>query len=155
MRGATPLREHAPSAESRTPVNSEGPEQVGGRVGLCLDARLYSLDEDGEKFLFFAPVQLDGARDELGVQYGLRRLPRSLRAPEHDRDGAGSFGSRVQPEVALGDHAERAKRAGEELTEVVTGHVLDYLAAGLRHRPVREYDRNADDEVPDRAVSMP
>src|SRR5438876_12317916 len=37
--------------------------------------------------------------------------------------------NRLQPQRDLRDHAERAERAGEELTEVVAGDVLDNPAA--------------------------
>jgi hypothetical protein len=60
----------------------------------------------------------------------------------------------MQPEVALGDDAERAQRAGEELGEVVACDVLDHLAAGLGYSPIREDYSYADDDVPDRPVAV-
>jgi hypothetical protein len=64
--------------------------------------------------------------------------PRGRGVGELDGHRPGHLGHRVQPEVALRDHAERAERAGEKFGEVVAGDVLDDLAAGLGHRPVRE-----------------
>ena len=47
----------------------------------------------------------------------------------------------------LQDRAEGPERARVELPEVVAGDVLDHLAAGLRQGPVRERDRDPEDQV--------
>ena len=67
-------------------------------------------------------------------------------------DGPGGLPDRVQPEVGLGDDAEGPQGAGEQLGEVVAGHVLDDLAAGLRHRAVGEHHFDADDQISHRTV---
>jgi hypothetical protein len=41
----------------------------------------------------------------------------------------------MQPDGGLRDQAERAARAGEQLAQVVAGHVLDDLAARLAVLP--------------------
>ena len=64
-------------------------------------------------------------------------------------------GQRVQPEGCLGDQAERARRPGEQLAEVVAGHVLDDLAARLRDGPVGPHDGDADQQVARGAVAQP
>jgi hypothetical protein len=57
----------------------------------------------------------------------------------------------VQPQHHLGDHRERAEGPVHELGEVVAGHVLDHVAAGAGDGAVREHERRADHEVPQRA----
>ncbi len=47
----------------------------------------------------------------------------------------------------VGDDAQSAQGAREELGEVVAGDVLDDLAAGLGDRPVGQDDGDADDQV--------
>jgi hypothetical protein len=67
-------------------------------------------------------------------------------------DGPGRLPDGVQPEVRLGDDAQSTQGTGEQLGEVVAGHVLDDLAAGLRHRAIGEHHLYTDDQIPDRAV---
>ena len=50
------------------------------------------------------------------------------------------LGDRVQPQGQLGDHAERALGADEELREVVAGRRLDGAAAGPDDAAAREHD---------------
>ena len=66
--------------------------------------------------------------------------------PDVPRRPAGSGCSR---NAALGDQAERAVRAGEELAQVVAGDVLDDLAAGLGDHAVGAHHGDADQQVAD------
>jgi hypothetical protein len=62
---------------------------------------------------------------------------------------------RVQPERRLGDQAERALRPREQLAQVVAGHVLDHLAAGLGHDAVGPHHGDPDEQVTRRPVAQP
>src|SRR5215217_5163923 len=128
---------------AQSPRLPKGPEEEIGRLRLRLDGGGYTLDKNSDQPGLVAPVQLKGARDDLGVHDGLRRLSRRDRVRELDGDGAGCLGPRVQPEVARRYEAERAQRTCKELGEVVASHVLDDLTASLRHRPVRKHYLNA------------
>ena len=73
------------------------------------------------------------------------------RCRRRGRASAGSRSARTAVAVAAGSGCrrtdtsriapERAERAGEQLGQVVAGHVLDHLAAGLRARAVGERHR--------------
>src|SRR5215217_6139061 len=133
---------------AQSPRLPKGPEEEIGRLRLRLNGGGYTLDKNSDQPGLVAPVQLKGARDELGVHDGLRRLSRRDRVRKLDGDGAGCFGPRVQPEVARRYEAERAQRTCKELGEVVASHVLDDLTASLRHHPVRKHYLNAYYQVP-------
>ena len=62
-------------------------------------------------------------------------------------------GGRVEAHRHLEDRAERSEGAGEELGQVVPGHVLDHLAAGLREGAVRERHAHAHHQVAHAAVA--
>jgi hypothetical protein len=87
---------------------SKAPEQVGGGLGLRLDAGFYTLDENREEPRVFTPVQLYCARHELGVHDRLGCPSGGQRALGLECHRAGRLEPGVQPEVALGDDAERA-----------------------------------------------
>ena len=78
---------------------------------------------------------------------GLGRVSGSLRGLDLDGDRPGRPGARVEPEVCVGDHTKRPEGPCKELREVVASDVLDYLAAGLRNRPVREDNGDPDDLI--------
>ena len=59
----------------------------------------------------------------------------------------------MQTERRLGDQAERAVGAGEQLAEVVAGDVLHDLAAGLGDGAVGPDHGDADEQVARRAVA--
>jgi hypothetical protein len=61
----------------------------------------------------------------------------------------------MQPEGRLGDQAQRALRPGEQLADVVAGHVLDHLAAGVRDHPVRADRGDPDQQVARGPVPQP
>ena len=61
----------------------------------------------------------------------------------------------MQPERGLGDQAQRPERPGEQLADVIAGHVLDDLAAGLGHPAVRAHHGDPDQQVARRAVAQP
>ncbi len=52
------------------------------------------------------------------------------------------------------DEAERPERPGEELGQVVAGHVLDHLAAGSGDRSVGQGHGDAEDQVTRRSVAV-
>src|SRR5919202_3182239 len=81
------------------------------------------------------------------MHYGLRRLSGFLGARKPHRHRSGSLGLGVQPEVGGRDQAQSSQRTREELGEIVAGHVLDDLAAGLRYRSVRKQYGYADYKV--------
>ena len=58
----------------------------------------------------------------------------------------------VQPQHHLGHHGERAVGAVHDLGHVVARHVLDHVAAGMRDRAVGQHERDADDDIAQRAV---
>ena len=61
----------------------------------------------------------------------------------------------METEDDLGDHAQGAERAAEQLGQVVAGDVLDHLAAGPGHGPVGQDHGDADDQVAHGAVAQP
>ena len=62
-------------------------------------------------------------------------------------------GKWMQAEGDLCDDAECAEGSGEEFGEIVTGDVLDDLAAAARDGAVGEDDGHADDEIAKRAIA--
>ena len=56
-------------------------------------------------------------------------------------------GHRSQAQGRLGDDAQRALRADEEVCQVVAGHVLDRPAAGPDDAAVGEHDLKTEDGV--------
>ena len=78
---------------------------------------------------------------------------RSGRVGRRPDGGDRPLGERVQADRQLHDHAERSERAGEQLGQVVAGHVLDHLPAGARDGAVGERDGHADHEVAGGAVA--
>src|ERR687886_642153 len=62
----------------------------------CLRLRLnggrYAFDEEGEKPRILVPVQLQGARDDLGMHYSLRRFAHLFSVREFNRHRAGLLG---------------------------------------------------------------
>ena len=74
-------------------------------------------------------------------------------SPERPTAVAVAGATRVQAHGHLEDGAERAVGPGEQLGQVVPGHVLDHLAAALRARAVGERDAHADHEVAHAAVA--
>ena len=82
-----------------------------------------------------------------------RRAASSSASAAMAHGGGGRGGDRVEAHGQLDDRAERPERAGEQLRDVVAGHVLDDLAAALRERAVRERDPHAHDEVTRAAVA--
>ena len=79
----------------------------------------------------------------------------SAASGQRDGDDPARRRQRVQPERRLGDDAEGAEGAGEQLAEVVAGDVLDDPAAGLGHHPVGAHEGDADEQVPGGAVEQP
>ena len=59
----------------------------------------------------------------------------------------------MQAHRQLHDRPQRPERAGEQLGDVVAGHVLDHLAAALRERAVGERHAHTDHEVARAAVA--
>ena len=59
-----------------------------------------------------------------------------VKGAEHHLQRAAPLRHRDQPEEGLGDDAEGALGTGEEARQVIAGHVLDRLAAGLENRAV-------------------
>ena len=70
-----------------------------------------------------------------------------------NRDGRGR--PAVQPEGHIGQRGQRAVRAGQQLGQVVAGHVLDHLAAGVRDGAVGEHERGPDEQVARGAEAVP
>ena len=58
----------------------------------------------------------------------------------------------MQAKGGFDDYAERAKGADEELGQVVSGDVLDDFSPAARQRAIRQSDRDADEQVAQRAV---
>src|SRR5215207_6404896 len=108
-----------------------------------------------QQFLALAVVQLDGRSLDLRMNYSLRCRLCLLGARHLDGHGAGSFGTRMEAEVGGSDDTQGTERAGEELRQVVAGHVLDDLAACFGHGAVVQDDRYADDQISDGAVPVP
>src|SRR5215213_6363647 len=96
-----------------------------------------------QQFLALAVVQLDGRSLDLRMNYSLRCRLCLLGARHLDGHGAGSFGSRMEAEVGGSDDTQGTERAGEELRQVVAGHVLDDLAACFGHGAVVQDDSYA------------
>ena len=65
------------------------------------------------------------------------------------------LGSRLDLEVHLRDHSQRAERADVQLHQVVARDVLHHLTAGTRDLAGRVGHRNADHPVADGAVACP
>src|SRR5919107_3641993 len=133
----------------------EGVEQEGSDLDLLLDAGWYALEEDGEQPGFLSLWQLEGRRRDLGVHHGRGRPRRRLGALDLDGDPPRHLGDRMQPEVGGHDDSQGPERSREQLGEVVAGHVLDDLAAGLRHSSVVQNDGYADDKLSDGPVPVP
>ncbi len=135
-------------ARPEHPAHQRGP--LGQPAGVAFQQHRHP-----DQAIARRPVDLDGHRGEVGP--GRRRDALGGRgrvgvARGHER---GRGGQRVQPEDGLGDQAERPLRAGVQLAEVVPGHVLDDLAAGLGHGPVRADHGDADQQVAGGAVAQP
>ena len=99
-----------------------------------------------------AVQKLQRAGDDLrGDDVGHR-----LRGLVHLREGGhhGALGRRLgdQLEQNLGDHAQRAFRADEQVLERIAGDVLDALVAGPEHFAVRQHHLQAHDVVAGDAV---
>ena len=73
-------------------------------------------------------------------------------AGEEGQHGQLLGGHGAQAQGRLGDDAERALRADEEVRQVVAGHVLDRPTAGPDDAAVREHDLEAEDGVAGDAV---
>ena len=117
----------SPSSSTATRIR---PSRAGRSISMATGA---SSDRGGRRDAL-------GGRGRVGVAGG---------------DERGRGGQRVQPEDGLGDQAERPVRAGVQLAEVVAGHVLDDLAAGLGHGPVRADHGDPDQQVAGGAVAQP
>ena len=70
-------------------------------------------------------------------------------------DARGRRRQRMQPQARPGDRRVAARRAADELAEVVAGDVLDDRAARVRDRAVGEHERDPEQQVARRAEAMP
>src|SRR5919112_6811893 len=89
------------------------------------------------------------------MNYSLCHRLRLLGFSALDGHGAGSFGTWVEAEVGGCDDTQGTERAGEELRQVVAGHVFDDLATCFGHGAAVQDDGYADDQVSDGAVPEP
>src|SRR5918993_145841 len=130
-------------------------EEEGDGLRLGVYATRNALQQHRQQFLVLVVVQLDRRSFDLRMNYSLRRRLRLLGFSDLDGHGAGRAGTRVEAEVGVGDDTQGAQGAGEELREVVAGHVLDDLAASFGYCAVVQDDGYADDQVSDGAVPVP
>ena len=162
--------EGQPSASSRT-VRSARPSSIIRRFDLpshrrerCPPGRSTSTQPSAGKF--------SGAADRVrrprgsssssatgraagGVQSVERGVPRRRASPNGAQTIAEASGKRPDLEGHLGDDAQRAHRAGQELGEVVAGDVLDDPSAPLDLDPLRGHEADADDLVARPAQAEP
>src|SRR5215204_4480557 len=129
-------------------------EEEGGGLRLGVYATGDALQKHCQEFLSRAVVQLDCRSLHLRMNYSLCRRLCLLGFGDLDGHGAGSFGTRVEAEVGCGDDTQGAQGAGEELRQIVAGHVLDDLAACFGHGAVVQDDGYTDDQVADSAVPV-
>src|SRR5437763_8084795 len=92
-------------------------------VGFVVDRGVRALEEDTHTL----PVPFDGARDAACTCDG---CPCMAWLTGRRRYDATRDGERLQLERRRHDDAERSVGAGKQLSEVITGNVLDHLAAG-------------------------
>ena len=153
-RGLAPLR---PPLRRRQRGLRAVPEHPGHPVGALADPGRGALEHDADPDRRARPGRLDLRRRRLQRrgrrgQHGLGGGRRIVVVPGHVR---GERRQRMQPERRLGDQPQRPERPGEQLPDVVAGHVLDDLPAGVRHPAVGAHHGDPDQQVARRAVAQP
>ena len=86
------------------------------------------------------------------VSHGLGGGGRTVVVPGHV---GGERRHRMQAERRLGNQPQCPERPGEQLPDVVAGHVLDDLPAGMGHPAVGAHDGDPDQQVARRTVAQP
>ena len=97
--------------------------------------------------------QLDACDGNAGLHDRDHRLHRVAERVELAGGGGGRLRNAVQPKLDLGDHAERALRADEQVGEVVAGRRFAHAPAGADHAAVGESHRQAEHLLADGAVA--
>ncbi len=146
------VTEDLPPPRGRIAGHRPCADQLAQRLRPRLRRR--ALDQRGQRDRprGIGPVHLH--RAGLGLRGGQRRGDRRDPGAAQLGDDPAALGRcRVQAERGLGDDAEGAVRAGEELAQVVARDVLDHLAAGSGDGAVGEHDRDADEQVAGGAVA--
>src|ERR1700686_2652911 len=88
---------------------------------------------------------------KLGILDGEEEALRFRNVARQAGDSTRRFRERVQPKYRARDDAKRSERAGDEFRKIVTRDILDDFAAAACQRAVRQGQRDADDQIAQRA----
>ena len=125
--------------------------QAGGLLGP--GARRGAAEAGQQRAVAPAEAQVHAAGLQRRLGQGQRGLGQHRGVLRPARRGGLGLGLGVQAQRQLEDQAERAQRPGEQLGQVVAGHVLDHLATRPRRLAVREGHLDSQDQVARPAVT--
>ena len=105
-----------------------------------------------QKFVTSAVEKLKGGRQEPGLKNAINKLRRIAQGSKTEDARHPLLGKRKQPERGLTEKADAAHRADEQLAQVVSGYILDRLAAHADDLTIGGHVPDAEDHIPGKTV---